>query len=156
MVHISMLLPSPSACWLPLPGARQLASSTHALRGADSLLLPLGQHDGGKRGAARSARAAASGYGSNRGDGSGRRGGVGSSSEAATRGGDSASGAQEYFATCHPGLEGVVAAELASPQIGAFDIRDGKAGVYFRRASAQAVQWCCGGLASPRAGQVTP
>jgi 23S rRNA G2445 N2-methylase RlmL len=37
----------------------------------------------------------------------------------------------EYFATCHPGLEEVVAFELSSPAIGADDIRIGKAGVNF-------------------------
>lgn len=37
----------------------------------------------------------------------------------------------EYFATCHPGLEEIVAFELSSPAIGADDIRIGKAGVSF-------------------------
>ena len=40
--------------------------------------------------------------------------------------------AQQYYVTCHPGLEEVVAAELASPRIAAQHIRTGKAGVYFR------------------------
>lgn len=36
-----------------------------------------------------------------------------------------------YFATCHPGLEQVVADELLSPLIGAAGANVGKAGVYF-------------------------
>ena len=40
--------------------------------------------------------------------------------------------AQQYYVTCHPGLEGVVAAELASQRIAAQNIRTGRAGVYFR------------------------
>lgn len=44
------------------------------------------------------------------------------------RGGDD----QQYYVTCHPGLEEVVAAELASPEIRARSIRPGKAGVFFR------------------------
>lgn len=41
------------------------------------------------------------------------------------------SDSEQYYATCHPGLEEVVAAELAAPEIGARSIRPGKAGVYF-------------------------
>jgi 23S rRNA G2445 N2-methylase RlmL len=37
----------------------------------------------------------------------------------------------EYFATCHPGLEEIVAFELSAPAIGADNIRIGKAGVSF-------------------------
>ncbi|PSC76859.1 DNA methylase [Micractinium conductrix] len=36
-----------------------------------------------------------------------------------------------YYATCHPGLEEVVAAELRSANIGAVDVQPGKAGVSF-------------------------
>ena len=39
--------------------------------------------------------------------------------------------AAQYFATCHPGLEDVVAAELRSPAIGAANVETGKAGVHF-------------------------
>lgn len=39
--------------------------------------------------------------------------------------------AQDYFATCHPGLENVVAEELQAPEISAANIRPGKAGVHF-------------------------
>lgn len=38
----------------------------------------------------------------------------------------------ECFATCHPGLEEIVAQELSSPEIRARDVRPGKAGVHFR------------------------
>ena len=38
----------------------------------------------------------------------------------------------DYYATCHPGLEDVVAAELESPLIGASDVRVGSSGVSFR------------------------
>lgn len=37
-----------------------------------------------------------------------------------------------FFATCAPGLEQVVAAELASPLIGATEIKEGSGGVYFQ------------------------
>eukprot|EP00887_Chlorella_sp_A99_P006659 scaffold3.g6659.t1 len=37
----------------------------------------------------------------------------------------------QYYATCHPGLEEAVAAELAATPIRAFDVRPGKAGVSF-------------------------
>ena len=40
-------------------------------------------------------------------------------------------GEQRYYATCHPGLEEVVAAELRSPRIGAARVRPGRAGVSF-------------------------
>lgn len=36
-----------------------------------------------------------------------------------------------YYATCHPGLEEVVAQELLSPRIGATGAAPGKAGVAF-------------------------
>jgi len=36
-----------------------------------------------------------------------------------------------FFATCHPGLEYAVAAELAGPAIGATDVSQGQAGVTF-------------------------
>lgn len=36
-----------------------------------------------------------------------------------------------FFATCHPGLEGAVAGELAGPHIAAEDIATGSAGVSF-------------------------
>lgn len=39
---------------------------------------------------------------------------------------------QEYYATCHPGLEEVVARELGSRNIQAHHIETSKAGVYFR------------------------
>jgi len=39
---------------------------------------------------------------------------------------------QSFYATCSPGLEAVVAAELASPAIGAVDVQPGRAGVTFR------------------------
>ena len=35
-----------------------------------------------------------------------------------------------FYATCHPGLEEVVAAELSSPLIGAIDVAPGGAAVY--------------------------
>ena len=38
----------------------------------------------------------------------------------------------DYYATCHPGLEDVVAAELESSLIGAQDVRVGASGVSFR------------------------
>ena len=38
----------------------------------------------------------------------------------------------DYYATCHPGLEDVVATELESPLIGASDVRVGASGVSFR------------------------
>lgn len=47
-----------------------------------------------------------------------------------------------YYATCHPGLEEVVAAELASPNIRATNVSPGKAGVSFR---------CCGRQVTQRA-----
>ncbi len=37
-----------------------------------------------------------------------------------------------YYATCHPGLEEVVAAELSCPAVGAVEVQPGKAGVSFR------------------------
>lgn len=40
-------------------------------------------------------------------------------------------GMQLFYATCHPGLEAVVADELSSPTIGARDVLPGKAGVQF-------------------------
>jgi putative N6-adenine-specific DNA methylase len=36
-----------------------------------------------------------------------------------------------FYATCHPGLEEVVAAELSSPLIGAIDVAPGASGVSF-------------------------
>lgn len=45
--------------------------------------------------------------------------------------GTTAHAAAQYFATCHPGLEEVVAEELRSPQVGALEVREGKAGVHF-------------------------
>ena len=36
-----------------------------------------------------------------------------------------------YFASCHPGLEVILARELASPEVGAIDVEPGKAGVSF-------------------------
>lgn len=42
-----------------------------------------------------------------------------------------ASARGEYFATCHPGLEEIVANELRSPAIGAEEVNVGKAGVSF-------------------------
>ncbi|KAK9908246.1 hypothetical protein WJX75_004747 [Coccomyxa subellipsoidea] len=38
----------------------------------------------------------------------------------------------QFYATCHPGLEEVVATEISAPEIGGFDVRPGKAGVSFR------------------------
>jgi 23S rRNA G2445 N2-methylase RlmL len=35
-------------------------------------------------------------------------------------------GHHHYYATCHPGLEAVVAAELAAPAIGAADVHPGE------------------------------
>jgi 23S rRNA G2445 N2-methylase RlmL len=43
----------------------------------------------------------------------------------------SAHPAAQYFATCHPGLEEVVAQELRSPAIRAENVQVGKAGVFF-------------------------
>lgn len=45
-----------------------------------------------------------------------------------------------YYATCHPGLEEVVAAELASPNIRATNVSPGKAGVSFRCCRRQIMQ----------------
>lgn len=42
-----------------------------------------------------------------------------------------APGEQRYYATCHPGLEEVVAAELAGPNVRAARVRPGRAGVSF-------------------------
>ena len=50
---------------------------------------------------------------------------------------DAAQNFSQYFATCHPGLEDVVAAELNSPDVGASDISHGKAGVSFRYMAEQ-------------------
>ena len=47
-------------------------------------------------------------------------------------------GAIQFYVTCHPGLEEVTAKELAAPNIAAFNIQPGKAGVHFRCATA-----CC-------------
>ena len=49
------------------------------------------------------------------------------------RGGDGGAraGSRRFYATCHPGLEEVVARELASPMINARDITIGKSGVSF-------------------------
>ena len=44
-------------------------------------------------------------------------------------------GAVQFYVTCHPGLEEVTAKELAAPNIAAFNIQPGKAGVHFRCAS---------------------
>lgn len=41
-------------------------------------------------------------------------------------------GPLQFYATCHPGLESVVARELGSSNIGAFNIQEGKSGVSFR------------------------
>jgi len=51
----------------------------------------------------------------------------------ASRGGDveARAGSRRFYATCHPGLEEVVARELASPMINARDIAIGKSGVSF-------------------------
>jgi hypothetical protein len=38
----------------------------------------------------------------------------------------------DYYCTCTPGLEAVVAAELASPHIGALNVQPGRAGVTFQ------------------------
>ncbi len=40
-----------------------------------------------------------------------------------------------FYATCHPGLEGVVAEELVSPEVGATSVAPGRAGVHFRHGS---------------------
>ena len=45
-------------------------------------------------------------------------------------------GAVQFYVTCHPGLEEVTAKELAAPNIAAFNIEPGKAGVHFRCTSA--------------------
>jgi len=47
-----------------------------------------------------------------------------------------------FYATCHPGLEGVVAEELVSPEIGATSVAPGRAGVHFRHESLY-VYWQC-------------
>ena len=39
-----------------------------------------------------------------------------------------------FYATCHPGLESVVADELRAQNIGATDVEPGRAGVHFRHA----------------------
>jgi hypothetical protein len=44
-----------------------------------------------------------------------------------------------YYATCHPGLEEIVAAELSSQHIRAQEVIPGKAGVFFRSATRSAV-----------------
>ncbi len=44
-------------------------------------------------------------------------------------------GTIQFYVTCHPGLEEVTAKELAAPNIAAFNIQPGKAGVHFRCAS---------------------
>ena len=45
---------------------------------------------------------------------------------------DSLADDHSFYATCHPGLERIVAVELGSQQIGAQEIEPGKAGVHFR------------------------
>jgi putative N6-adenine-specific DNA methylase len=60
--------------------------------------------------------------------GGGRAGGGGRAPPRAPR---AAAGDLQFFATCHPGLEEVVAAELAAPAVGAADVRPGRAGVAF-------------------------
>lgn len=52
--------------------------------------------------------------------------------EAEASRGDRFSSEHECFATCHPGLEEIVANELSGPEIRAREIRLGKAGVHFR------------------------
>ena len=42
---------------------------------------------------------------------------------------------EAFYATCHPGLEGVVADELRAQDIGAVGVEPGRAGVHFRHAA---------------------
>jgi len=44
---------------------------------------------------------------------------------------DPAAGPVRCFATCHPGLEAVVAAEMRAPAVGAVTVAEGRGGVYF-------------------------
>lgn len=41
---------------------------------------------------------------------------------------------EAFYATCHPGLESVVADELRAQDIGAIGVEPGRAGVHFRHA----------------------
>ena len=162
MAHASLLLPSPGSCCLPpLPSAlRSTCSSSltasphlalylspplqlrnkisvpssHAVQRLSALPTAREQHGGTYRQSALVARSMASGASSMRGPG--RWPAFAEQVESPLHGaGDGGVPAeQHYFATCHPGLEAVVAAELESPQIGARGVRLGKAGVHFRRA----------------------
>jgi len=135
MAHMSMLLPSPSASWLPPSPAVRSACSAQALHAAQSAFLPPYQPSASTRWFASSERSAEHAGSAARG---GRRAATNErSSPATTRGHGTGGGEHQYFATCHPGLESVVAAELAAPRIGAQDVRLGKAGVHFRRDSGQ-------------------
>ena len=58
------------------------------------------------------------------------------SSSAGRRSGPGFQG-QEFYATCHPGLEEVVASELSSRNIQAHSVEPSKAGVYFRFANSE-------------------
>ncbi len=135
MAHMSMLLPSPSASWLPPSFTVRSACSAQSLHTAQSTLLQPCQPSVGTRWFASGERSAAHAGSASRG---GRRAATGNRFAPATTRGHGAGGSeQQYFATCHPGLEGVVAAELAAPQIGAQDVCLGKAGVHFRQDSVQ-------------------
>lgn len=46
---------------------------------------------------------------------------------------------EAFYATCHPGLESVVADELRAQDIGAIGVEPGRAGVHFRHAAEASV-----------------
>ena len=46
---------------------------------------------------------------------------------------------EAFYATCHPGLESVVADELRAHDIGAVGVEPGRAGVHFRHAAEASV-----------------
>ena len=164
MAHASLLLPSPVLGWPPAsPSALRFINSSSCSRPATPLMalcalpplqqqhrisdsspivkqrtMPLSppqqQHSNHGGRSANASQCAVFAANSSRTSKHGRRPATTDQLAISETGITGAAGEQQYFATCHPGLENVVAAELQAPQIGAHGVRLGKAGVYFRRA----------------------